>query len=96
MARVRSGFVEGAPIIRRTSEGWTQLGFHPGEPVLQDGHNRSNPVAAMPSLHMATAVLVAGFVMVGSRRWIKAVRGLYPAAMAFSLVYSGERYAIKW
>lgn len=88
------GFIAGEPIIRQTSEGWNQLGFHLASQVLQDGQNRSNPVAAMPSLHMATAVLVAGFLMVGRNRWIKALWVLYPVSMAFALVYSGEHYAI--
>lgn len=88
------GYISGTPIIRQTSEGWTQLGFHLASQVLQDGQNRSNPVAAMPSLHMATAVLVAGFLMVGARRWVRALLLLYPALMAFTLVYTGEHYVI--
>ncbi|WP_018157768.1 phosphatase PAP2 family protein [Demetria terragena] len=88
------GYIEGTAIVRQTGEGWTQLGFHLASQVLQDGQNRSNPVAAMPSLHMATAVLVAGFLMVGARRWVKALWILYPVLMAFTLVYTGEHYVI--
>lgn len=88
------GFIPGDSIIRQTGEGWNQLGFHLASQVLQDGQNRSNPVAAMPSLHMATAVLMAGFLMVGMRRWSKALWVLYPVSMAFTLVYSGEHYAV--
>lgn len=88
------GVIEGFPITRQVSEGWNQLGFHLASQVLQDGQNRSNAVAAMPSLHMATTVLIAGFLMVGARRWVKAAWLLFPASMAFTLVYSGEHYVI--
>jgi len=53
----------------------------------------SNPVAAMPSLHMAVsfAVLLIAF----RANWLLGVLALaYNAAMAFSLVYLGEHYAV--
>ncbi len=51
-----------------------------------------NQVAAVPSLHAATALLIALFLwpLVGRWRWLLA---LYPIAMGFSLVYLGEHYA---
>lgn len=50
-----------------------------------------NDVAAMPSLHMATAFLVA--VGMGSIGRAAALLGtLYAAAMGFALVYTGEHY----
>jgi membrane-associated phospholipid phosphatase len=54
----------------------------------------SNPVAAMPSLHTAFAVLVA--LMIGARlrsRW-RYLLALYPVAMGFTLVYTGEHYVL--
>jgi membrane-associated phospholipid phosphatase len=54
----------------------------------------SNPVAAMPSLHVAFAVLVA--IVIGRRlrsRW-RVLLALYPAAMGFTLVYCGEHYVL--
>jgi membrane-associated phospholipid phosphatase len=53
----------------------------------------SNPVAAMPSLHMAVSVVV---LLIAMRiNWtLGAVALLYNAAMAFSLIYLGEHYLI--
>jgi membrane-associated phospholipid phosphatase len=50
-----------------------------------------NRVAAVPSLHAATALLIAMFLwpIAGRWRWLLAV---YPVAMGFSLVYLGEHY----
>ena len=50
-----------------------------------------NRVAAVPSLHAATALLIAMFFwsQAGKWRWLLA---LYPVAMAVSLVYLGEHY----
>ena len=53
----------------------------------------SNPVAAMPSLHMAITVIVACFMW--RHHVIAGVAGaLYSAAMALSLVYLGEHYVV--
>jgi membrane-associated phospholipid phosphatase len=50
-----------------------------------------NDVAAMPSLHMATATLVAlGFARIG--RLMALLGLLYALGMGFSLVYTGEHY----
>jgi membrane-associated phospholipid phosphatase len=52
----------------------------------------TNPVAAMPSLHMALTVIVAVTAWrLGPRFGLAAT--LYAAAMGFSLVYLGEHYA---
>jgi membrane-associated phospholipid phosphatase len=53
----------------------------------------SNPVAAMPSLHMAVSVAV---LLVAFRaNWLLGILALaYNAAMAFSLVYLGEHYVV--
>lgn len=59
-----------------------------------------NPYAAIPSLHAGYAFLVFLFVaMVAkrSRRWrwpITAVAGLYPLAMGFAVVYTGNHYVL--
>jgi membrane-associated phospholipid phosphatase len=53
----------------------------------------SNPVAAMPSVHMAISfvVLLTAFRV----NWILGVLALaYNVAMAFSLVYAGEHYVV--
>ena len=53
----------------------------------------SNPIAAMPSLHMSITVMVALFMW--RYHWLAGVAGaLYATAMAFSLVYLGEHYVV--
>jgi membrane-associated phospholipid phosphatase len=50
-----------------------------------------NRVAAVPSLHAATALLIALFFWSRTTRW-RWLLALYPVAMAVSLVYLGEHY----
>lgn len=89
----RDGLTE--PVARLSARGWIWLHASNLNDVLahaqEDG---SNPVAAMPSLHVAFAVLVA--VTIGARlrsrwRWLLV---LYPLAMGFTLVYTGEHYVL--
>jgi hypothetical protein len=49
-------------------------------------------VAAVPSLHFGSAMLVAVFFWSRTRRWLRPLLAAYPLAMAFTLVYSGEHY----
>lgn len=83
------------PVARLSARGWVWFHFENLNDVLaraqQDG---ANPIAAMPSLHLAFAVLVA--LTIGARlrtrwRWLLA---LYPVAMGFTLVYTGEHYVL--
>jgi membrane-associated phospholipid phosphatase len=50
-----------------------------------------NKVAAVPSLHAATALLISLFFWSRTRRW-RWLLVLYPLAMGLSLVYLGEHY----
>jgi membrane-associated phospholipid phosphatase len=50
-----------------------------------------NKVAAVPSLHAATALLIALFFWSRTTRW-RWLLVIYPLAMAASLVYLGEHY----
>jgi membrane-associated phospholipid phosphatase len=54
----------------------------------------SNPVAAMPSLHTAFALFVVVFFLPAIRRRWWPLLLLYPLAMTFTLVYTGEHYLI--
>jgi membrane-associated phospholipid phosphatase len=56
----------------------------------------SNEVAAMPSLHMAITVVIALLAFDVSGRWgkLRYLAFVYPAAMAFALVYLGEHYFV--
>lgn len=51
----------------------------------------SNPVAAMPSLHMALTALIAVTVWRTGKRW-RILGLLYAGAMLFSVVFLGEHY----
>lgn len=52
-----------------------------------------NPVAALPSVHVAIAVLVA--LALGSfRRWVRVAGGVYALAMSVSVVYLGEHFVL--
>lgn len=62
------------------------------KPLWKRGSLYANNVAAIPSLHAAYTMLIALFLADrGRSRW-KHLLWLYPAAMAFALVYSGEHY----
>jgi membrane-associated phospholipid phosphatase len=62
--------------------------------LFEKGQHYANNVAAMPSLHAAYALLIVLYVWRLVPRWARAVLALYPPAMAFSLVYTGEHYVV--
>ena len=84
-----------APVERLSARGWIWLHAGNLDDLLARAQNEgSNAVAAMPSLHLALAVLIA--IMIGGRlrrRW-RALLALYPVAMGFTLVYCGEHYVL--
>jgi len=89
----RDGLSE--PVARLSSRGWVWLHMDSLDDVLADAqHDGANPVAAMPSLHIAFAVLVA-LVLGGMlrSRW-RYLLALYPVAMGLALVYTGEHYVV--
>lgn len=58
---------------------------------IYDAVGVPNPVAAMPSLHMAVTFAVFLFVR-SMNRWLGRALLLYAVLMGFSLVYMGEHY----
>jgi membrane-associated phospholipid phosphatase len=62
--------------------------------LFEKGQTYANNVAAMPSLHAAFALLIVLYVWRLVPRWWRPLLALYPPAMAFSLVYSGEHYVV--
>src|SRR5581483_311581 len=62
------------------------------KPLWKKGTRYDNPVAAVPSLHAAFTMLIAVFLRARSRSRFRELLWLYPLAMAFALVYSGEHY----
>lgn len=62
--------------------------------LFEKGQHYANNVAAMPSLHAAYALLIVLYLWRYVPRWTKPLLALYPPAMAFSLVYTGEHFAV--
>ena len=83
------------PVARISTNGWNAIGLHSAGNTLNALQvEASNPVAAMPSLHTAYAMMaVAFFLPLVARRWWPVLLA-YPLAMTFTLVYSGEHYVI--
>lgn len=84
----------GPSIARISGIGWDFLHARWFGDLLGLGQAASNPVAAMPSLHAAAALLLAGFLWSATRWWVRSVLGLYVVSMALALVYTGEHYVI--
>lgn len=84
-----------SPVHRLSAEGWVWLHWPHLESLVDAAQNQgSNLVAAMPSLHTAFATLIAVFIATRlTSRW-RYLLYLYPAAMGFTLVYTGEHYVL--
>lgn len=84
-----------APVARLSARGWVWLHMESLDDVIARAQYKgANPIAAMPSLHLAFAVLVA--ITIGgmiTSRW-RLLLALYPIAMGFTLVYTGEHYVL--
>jgi membrane-associated phospholipid phosphatase len=62
--------------------------------LFEKGQTYANNVAAMPSLHAAYAMLIALYLWRIVPRWSRVLLALYPLAMGFALVYSGEHFVV--
>jgi membrane-associated phospholipid phosphatase len=62
--------------------------------LFEKGQTYANNVAAMPSLHAGYSLLIALYLWRLVPRWWRPLLALYPPAMAFSLVYTGEHYVV--
>lgn len=84
-----------APVDRLSPRGWSW--FHLGnvKSALANAQNEgANPIAAMPSLHAAFAVLAAIVIATRIRSRWRHLLALYPVAMGLTLVYCGEHYVV--
>ena len=78
------------PITRISSDVWGGLGLQDFPSVYN--HIAPNPVAAIPSLHAAWAVLFCVFIYkLYGRRWGVA-SAIYPLLIFIGTVYEGEHY----
>lgn len=83
------------PIHRLSARGWIWLHAGNLNHLLANAQNEgSNPIAAMPSLHAAFALLVALTIAAQLRTRWRYLLFLYPAAMGLTLVYTGEHYVL--
>lgn len=84
------GYIE--PITRISSHVWFALGIN-DFPSLYD-KIAPNPVAAVPSLHAAYAVLFAIIVTkLFGKKW-GLLASIYPIILSIGVVYQGEHYVI--
>jgi hypothetical protein len=81
-------------VARLSTRGWRAIGLHGAGNLLNAGQVAANPVAAMPSLHTAFALLVVAFFLPRVRRRWWPLLLLYPLGMVFTLVYTGEHWVI--
>ncbi|MBC2933586.1 phosphatase PAP2 family protein [Nocardioides sp. zg-1228] len=81
-------------VERISHVGWQVLGLDPVGRLVELGQSGSNPVAAMPSLHAAAALLAALFLWPSVSRVSRVLLVVYPLAMAVTLVYTGEHYVV--
>jgi PAP2 superfamily len=81
------------PTAKIIDEVWTHLRLANGATVFSATGHFADPVAAVPSLHAAYPVLLMLFFWKSAGRW-RWLLPLYPLAMAFTLVYTGEHYVI--
>ena len=81
-------------IERISNLGWDYLHLGPVGDLTSLGQAGSNPVAAMPSLHAGSALLVALFLWPLAGRLWRAVLVGYVLSMGLTLVYTGEHYVV--
>jgi membrane-associated phospholipid phosphatase len=78
-------------VLRVTSRSWTDIGLNFSEHQVGP---YANVVAAMPSIHTATAALISLYAILRLRSAWRWASLLYLAAMCFSLTYFGEHYVV--
>ena len=79
---------------RISSLGWDYWQLDLVGRLTELGQAASNPVAAMPSLHAAAALLVALFFWPSVNAFSRVALVAYAMAMAVTLVYTGEHYVV--
>ncbi len=79
-------------VHRTTGKGWEIIGVGTAA-LFNSGQEKVNLVAAVPSLHAGFCMLVALFLWHRvSRRRLRPLLLLYPLAMGFTLMATGEHY----
>lgn len=81
-------------VDRTTAVAFQVLHFKVVAQLFYTGARTVNPVAALPSLHAAYAVLPLLYFWRRANKWWRPVLVLYPLAMGFSLILMGEHWLI--
>lgn len=81
-----------APITRIIPLVMASVGTKSAGSLIEHGYAYANNVAAVPSLHTAFALLIAITLWPVTSRRLRPLVALYPLAMGFALVYTGEHY----
>jgi membrane-associated phospholipid phosphatase len=81
-------------VARISTLGWEYWRLDVVGGLTELGQAGSNPVAAMPSLHAGTAMLVALFFLPSVNPFWRVALLAYAVAMAVTLVYTGEHYVV--
>ena len=87
------GLIEPFPRVL-AGRAWSHVGLNFASRVIEKGQGTVNPFAAIPSLHSAQALMVCVFLWGVVWKPLRPLLVLFPLAMAFALVYSGEHYVI--
>jgi hypothetical protein len=83
------------PIHRLSGAGWDVLGVPHAGAFLADSQHQVNPVAAVPSLHTAFAVLIClALYPVARHAWQRVGLVAYAVLMPLVLVWAGEHYVV--
>lgn len=82
-------------VQRIVPQAWGHIHVFSFDTLFESGKVYANDVAAIPSLHAAYSLLIVLVLwQPARRRWLRGLLALYPAAMAFALVYTGEHYFV--
>jgi len=82
-------------VDRISSSGWAVLGLPKAGALLHSSQGQVNPVAAVPSLHTAFAVLTCLVLLPLARHaWQRVGLVSYAVLMPLVLVWSGEHYVV--
>jgi hypothetical protein len=93
IGRLQDVHAGAVPYVQRiSSRGLGYLHLSRARALIDSGQATSDLVAAVPSLHSAGVLLFVIFMWKRVRRRYRPLLALYPLAMTFTLVYTGEHY----
>jgi membrane-associated phospholipid phosphatase len=82
------------PVTKTAVSGLAQIHLHAAVYLIREGAANVNQVAAFPSDHAAYSILPLFFFWKRARVWQRVLLVLYPLAMGFMLIVTGEHWLI--